>query len=382
MDKWLDKQLEMMVLGGNKNAREFFAKHGVQMDSLDIKSKYHSKGCALYREKLSTMADQKVWKEPEDRTPEPSPSPTSRSRTSSSPAPKKNSKALEDWDDWDKSLDNNKPKISTSTSSMTRPSMARERADTSPSTTSAPTKYTQSKSHYSSSSDTSPTHERSAPPSDDRIKKFGNAKSISSADYYGENNQSGRTNNQSSNTSGYYNYGMSLLGEGYNKLTNVASTVTNKYNDGTLLTEASSMVTTYIQRAKEIVHSPVHTSKTQDTKLPSWTSSNNTRDEERPTRTNEDNNQSFEGWKSHSDDEDNDNDNDNYQSDDESNKNKNLKRNHVEDEAEEEEDEPQWSFGSSKDKSNTHGTSGNVSNAHKSMASTSKSKSQWEGWDE
>lgn len=63
MDKWKDIELEKMKLGGNRNARVFFESQPDYDDSMSIQAKYNSKGAALYKDKLSCLAQGKPWDE-------------------------------------------------------------------------------------------------------------------------------------------------------------------------------------------------------------------------------------------------------------------------------------------------------------------------------
>ncbi|KAL0279822.1 UNVERIFIED_CONTAM: hypothetical protein PYX00_001303 [Menopon gallinae] len=61
MDKWKDIELEKMVVGGNKNAREFFESQSDYNPSMSIQQKYNTKAAALYRDKISCLAQKKPW---------------------------------------------------------------------------------------------------------------------------------------------------------------------------------------------------------------------------------------------------------------------------------------------------------------------------------
>ncbi|KAI8123001.1 ADP-ribosylation factor GTPase-activating protein 1 [Lucilia cuprina] len=61
MDKWKDIELEKMKVGGNRNAREFFEDQDDWNDRAPINQKYNSKAAALYRDKISTLAQGKPW---------------------------------------------------------------------------------------------------------------------------------------------------------------------------------------------------------------------------------------------------------------------------------------------------------------------------------
>lgn len=61
MDKWKDVELEKMKVGGNKNAREFLEDEADWNEKLPIQQKYNSKAAALYKDKISTLAQGKTW---------------------------------------------------------------------------------------------------------------------------------------------------------------------------------------------------------------------------------------------------------------------------------------------------------------------------------
>lgn len=63
MDKWKDIELEKMKVGGNRNARVFFEAQPDWDDSMTIQQKYNTKSAALYRDKISTLAQGKSWDE-------------------------------------------------------------------------------------------------------------------------------------------------------------------------------------------------------------------------------------------------------------------------------------------------------------------------------
>lgn len=69
MDKWKDIELEKMKAGGNRNAREFFEDQADWNERAPITQRYNSKAAALYRDKISTLAQGKSWdqKEAESR---------------------------------------------------------------------------------------------------------------------------------------------------------------------------------------------------------------------------------------------------------------------------------------------------------------------------
>ncbi|XP_063703713.1 ADP-ribosylation factor GTPase-activating protein 1 [Culicoides brevitarsis] len=61
MDKWKDLELEKMKVGGNQRAREFFEEQDDYDDSMSIQQKYNTRAAALYRDKISTLAQGKEW---------------------------------------------------------------------------------------------------------------------------------------------------------------------------------------------------------------------------------------------------------------------------------------------------------------------------------
>ncbi|XP_023015545.2 ADP-ribosylation factor GTPase-activating protein 1 [Leptinotarsa decemlineata] len=63
MDKWKDIELEKMKVGGNRNARVFFEAQPDWEDTMSIQQKYNSKAAALYRDKISALAQGKSWDE-------------------------------------------------------------------------------------------------------------------------------------------------------------------------------------------------------------------------------------------------------------------------------------------------------------------------------
>lgn len=61
MDKWKDIELEKMKVGGNRNAREFLEDQEDWNERAPITQRYNSKAAALYRDKISTLAQGKSW---------------------------------------------------------------------------------------------------------------------------------------------------------------------------------------------------------------------------------------------------------------------------------------------------------------------------------
>lgn len=52
IDNWNHLQLQMMILGGNKVLKDYFEEKGVAIDKKSIDSKYKTKECEEYREKV------------------------------------------------------------------------------------------------------------------------------------------------------------------------------------------------------------------------------------------------------------------------------------------------------------------------------------------
>lgn len=61
MDKWKDLELEKMKVGGNQRARQFFEDQSDYDDSMSIQQKYNTRAAALYRDKISSLAQGKDW---------------------------------------------------------------------------------------------------------------------------------------------------------------------------------------------------------------------------------------------------------------------------------------------------------------------------------
>ncbi|XP_004526903.1 ADP-ribosylation factor GTPase-activating protein 1 isoform X2 [Ceratitis capitata] len=61
MDKWKDIELEKMKVGGNAKAREFFEDQDDWDERAPIAQRYNSKAAALYRDKISSLAQGKSW---------------------------------------------------------------------------------------------------------------------------------------------------------------------------------------------------------------------------------------------------------------------------------------------------------------------------------
>uniref|UniRef100_A0A0K8T704 Arf-GAP domain-containing protein n=1 Tax=Lygus hesperus TaxID=30085 RepID=A0A0K8T704_LYGHE len=63
MDKWKDLELEKMKVGGNRNARMFLDSQDDWDETLSIQQRYNSRAAALYRDKISALAQGKEWNE-------------------------------------------------------------------------------------------------------------------------------------------------------------------------------------------------------------------------------------------------------------------------------------------------------------------------------
>ncbi|XP_067002898.2 ADP-ribosylation factor GTPase-activating protein 1 [Anabrus simplex] len=61
MDKWKDIELEKMKVGGNRKAREFLESQPDWDDSMSIQQRYNTKAAALYRDKISALAQGRDW---------------------------------------------------------------------------------------------------------------------------------------------------------------------------------------------------------------------------------------------------------------------------------------------------------------------------------
>ncbi|KAL1130613.1 hypothetical protein AAG570_011855, partial [Ranatra chinensis] len=64
MDKWKDIELEKMKVGGNRNAKDFFSSQEDWDDTAPVQQKYNTRAAALYRDKISTLAQGKEWSIP------------------------------------------------------------------------------------------------------------------------------------------------------------------------------------------------------------------------------------------------------------------------------------------------------------------------------
>ncbi|XP_068678821.1 ADP-ribosylation factor GTPase-activating protein 1-like [Montipora foliosa] len=63
MDKWKDIELEKMKVGGNSKAKAFFTSQPDFRANMTIHEKYNSRAAALYRDKISTLAEGRTWSE-------------------------------------------------------------------------------------------------------------------------------------------------------------------------------------------------------------------------------------------------------------------------------------------------------------------------------
>ncbi|TKR65264.1 hypothetical protein L596_025691 [Steinernema carpocapsae] len=61
MDKWKDKELEKMKVGGNKKAKDFFESQQDFQMNWTLQQKYNSRAAALLRDKVSSEAEGKTW---------------------------------------------------------------------------------------------------------------------------------------------------------------------------------------------------------------------------------------------------------------------------------------------------------------------------------
>ncbi len=60
MDSWSDLQLKKMEVGGNQALNSFLLQYGIAKET-DIVTKYNSKGAAVYRERIQTLAEGRPW---------------------------------------------------------------------------------------------------------------------------------------------------------------------------------------------------------------------------------------------------------------------------------------------------------------------------------
>ncbi|XP_068633955.1 ADP-ribosylation factor GTPase-activating protein 1 [Battus philenor] len=69
MDKWKDIELQKMMVGGNAKARTFFESQPDYEQDMTIPQKYNTKAAAMYRQKITAMAEGRPWS-PSDYKPE------------------------------------------------------------------------------------------------------------------------------------------------------------------------------------------------------------------------------------------------------------------------------------------------------------------------
>ncbi|PHU05403.1 putative ADP-ribosylation factor GTPase-activating protein AGD6 [Capsicum chinense] len=63
MDSWSEIQLRKMELGGNENLIRFMKSYEISKET-DIVTKYNSKAASVYRDKIQSLAEGKIWKDP------------------------------------------------------------------------------------------------------------------------------------------------------------------------------------------------------------------------------------------------------------------------------------------------------------------------------
>uniref|UniRef100_A0A182LZ19 ADP-ribosylation factor GTPase-activating protein 1 n=1 Tax=Anopheles culicifacies TaxID=139723 RepID=A0A182LZ19_9DIPT len=63
MDKWKDVELEKMKVGGNRKARDFLEAQDDWDETMPIQRKYNTRAAALYRDRISTLAQGQPWDE-------------------------------------------------------------------------------------------------------------------------------------------------------------------------------------------------------------------------------------------------------------------------------------------------------------------------------
>lgn len=62
MDKWKEIELEKMKAGGNRQAKEFFSTQSdYKQDTMTLQQRYNTRAAALYRDKISTLAQGQSW---------------------------------------------------------------------------------------------------------------------------------------------------------------------------------------------------------------------------------------------------------------------------------------------------------------------------------
>lgn len=63
MDKWKDSELEKMKVGGNRAAHQFLDTQDDWDETLPIQQRYNTRAAALYRDKITSLAEGKEWSE-------------------------------------------------------------------------------------------------------------------------------------------------------------------------------------------------------------------------------------------------------------------------------------------------------------------------------
>ena len=67
MDKFKDRELSAMKMGGNRQLREFFSSSPDITPEMNLKEKYQSLSAAVYRDKIQTLLNEEIWDELESR---------------------------------------------------------------------------------------------------------------------------------------------------------------------------------------------------------------------------------------------------------------------------------------------------------------------------
>ncbi len=60
LDEWTQGQLDIMKLGGNGNAKQFFKKHGVTEAQMGSEKKYSTKAASMYKNHLTKIVSEEV----------------------------------------------------------------------------------------------------------------------------------------------------------------------------------------------------------------------------------------------------------------------------------------------------------------------------------
>jgi len=62
MDKWKELELEKMKAGGNRKAKDFLSSQpDYNANTMSLQQRYNSRAAALYRDKIATEAQGKIW---------------------------------------------------------------------------------------------------------------------------------------------------------------------------------------------------------------------------------------------------------------------------------------------------------------------------------